>query len=114
MTTVTTTMHITMDPHFDLSAAGLPAAEADALYAAWTAAVEALAEVLGADITTARALAGSPDDQTTCTIDADDEVLETTIWQAAHDAVTRHGDGTWTADTERAANVGQRLRDRIV
>lgn len=114
MTTVTTTMHITMDSHFDLHAAGLPIDEADALYAAWADAIAALADGLGVGIATAHVVAGSPEDLPTRTLDIDDEVMETTIWQAAHDAVARDSEtGVWTVDAERASEAGRRLRARL-
>lgn len=39
MTTTRLTMHITMDPAFDLNAAGRPVAQAGAMYTAWADAV---------------------------------------------------------------------------
>lgn len=57
------TMHITMDPAFDLNAAGRPVAQAGAMYTAWADAAQQIGAAIGADITTAQVKSGSPSDR---------------------------------------------------
>ncbi len=84
-------LRISMNPSFDLHAAGLPVDEADGLWAAWNVAIERIAAALNVKITTKR----GDDGYDTATLLDDGDVLETLLWQLAHDMCHRVS-GVWT------------------
>ena len=87
-------LRISMNPSFDLHAAGLPVDEADGLWAAWNVAIERIAAALNVTITTKR----GDDGYDTATMLDDGDVLETLIWQLAHDMCHRVS-GVWAASS---------------
>ena len=84
-------LRISMNPSFDLHAAGLPVDEADGLWAAWNVAIERIAAALNGTTPPTR----GGDGYDTATMLDDGDAPETLTWQLAHDMCHRVS-GVWT------------------